>query len=95
MDRCGELLQLASKTAKHRFGDRATVSLDERPSSFPDKDRWVARVRLRDEVMADGSASEPEDAAKRLVEELAAPVTRQHAADGAVLDRLARVGIGA
>lgn len=93
MDRCGELLQIAARTAKHRFGGRATVSLDERPTSFPDHVRWVARVRLRDEILAEGSAWAPEEAARRLVEDLAGPVTRQYAADGAMLDSLARVGV--
>lgn len=95
MDSCGEYLQVASRLAKRRFGNRATVGVSERGSTFPADVRWVARAWLRDEVVAEGAATCPEDAARRLGEDLAEPMTRQVANDRALLDGAARAGIGA
>lgn len=94
MDRTGELLRVASALAKRQNGERALVSIEESPVSFPDRHRWSARVRVAGELVSSKPGASPQDAVKRLAEELAAPLARENAADRVMLDHASLAGVG-
>lgn len=93
MDRCGQFLMVASTAAKRRFGERATVALDEKLSFPPDR-RWCAQVKVRGDVMLSRAAASPEGASRILALALVYDVAAVHAADGALLDSAALAGLG-
>lgn len=94
MDRCGQYLGVAADAAKRRFGVRATVAIEESTSVFPERHRWVARVRVRNDVVFSRSAPLPEAAARLLADALVAMAERDVTAGRALLDRAAVAGIG-
>lgn len=93
MDRCGQFLQVASTAAKRRFGERAAVAIEEKPS-FPPAHRWCAQVRSRGDVLLSRGAASPEHAARALADALVVVVAEAHAADSSLLEGAALAGIG-
>lgn len=92
MDSCGEYMLLASELAKRRFGDRARVGIEE--SAMPEACRWMARVKVRNDVALSKSAESPAAAARKLVEDMAGTLSTVAAQDRAILNGVARLNIG-
>lgn len=84
-------LEIASAAAKRRFGERATVMVEETPPSYPPRCRWHASARVRGGIVFSRWASRPGVATKLLADALMAMIAQQARADRQLFD-LARAG---